>query len=101
MNNSFLKNLGASYKSHDRVLRKYTGKNPDPSRNDALQFEVGRYASASIPQLGEISAIVFEQQKSKEYGDCIHSIYITKPNGEEFLWKEIWRDRVIEMDVDF
>ena len=97
--NSFLSGL-QSEKTQDRVLRKFIGKNPDPSRNEGLRFEVGRMASAANAELGEISAILFEEKKSQEYGDCIHSIYIRKPNGEEYVWKEIWRDRIIEFDID-
>lgn len=97
---NILKGMNDSPKEH-RVLRKYTGKNPDPSRNDALRFEVGRLASQFTPELGEISAIIFEQEKSQRYNDCVHTIYIRKPNGEEYVWKEIWRDRVIEFDIDF
>lgn len=96
-----MKGFNSSAKGADKVLRKYVGKNPDPSAKEPLKFEVGRYASQYIKELGEISAIVFEQEKSQRYADCIHTIYIRKPNGEEYVWKEIWRDRVIEFDIDF
>jgi len=98
--NDFMK-FGYKDMPESVVLRKVTAKNPDPSRNDALKFEVGRLASAHTPELGEISAIVFERQKSLDFGDCIHSVYIRKPNGEEYVWKQLWRDRVVEFDIDF
>lgn len=93
--------LGGAQPSHDKILRKFIGKNPDPKKEEGLFFEVGRPASKFNEALGEISAIIFEQKKSLDFGDCIHSIYIRKPNGEEYVWKEIWRDRVIEFDIDF
>ena len=96
---SFLSGF-SQVKKHDKVLRKFIGKNPDSTKSEPLRFEVGRLASFNNPELGEISAIIFEEKKSMDFGDCVHSIFIRKPNGEEYTWKEIWRDRIIEFDID-
>lgn len=93
--------LGFSSKNekNQRILRKITYENKKQGK-DPLYFEVGKRASYNNEELGVISAIFFEEMKSDKYGDVIHSVYIRKPNGEEFIWKELWRDRIVEFDVD-
>lgn len=86
-------------KSHDTVLRKITYENKNKNK-EPLYFEVGKQASRYNEQLGVISAILFEEQKSDKLNDLIHSVYIRKPNGEEYIWKQLYRDRVIEFDID-
>lgn len=81
-----------------RLLRKLTFKNPNPGER-ALYFEVGRHLSAGRPDLGVISAIRFEEHKSLQFGQAIHTVFIQR-NKEEFAWKEIWPDRVVEFDVE-
>ena len=81
------------------VYRKITHTNPDKNK-EALYFEVGKRASKYNEELGVISAIMFDSERSKVFGDVIHNVYIRRPNGEEYLWKELWSDRVIERDID-
>lgn len=81
------------------ILRKLIVDNRDKDK-PPLYFEVGKPVSKWNDDMGEISAIIFNRQKSLEFNDAIHCIHIRKPNGEEYLWKEIWKDRIVELDVD-
>lgn len=92
-------NLTSKGTGRQHILRKITYENKKQGK-DPLYFEVGKRASYNNDELGVISAIFFEEMKSDRFRDVIHSVYIRKPNGEEFIWKELWKDRVVEFDVD-
>lgn len=86
-------------KPRKRILRKLVVDNLD-STKPPLYFEVGKPASKRTETLGIISAIIFLDQKSIQHNDLIHRIIIRKPNNEEYDWKEIYRDRIVEFDID-
>lgn len=85
-------------KSHSRVVRKLQVENTNPNER-AIYFEVGKPISKHRPELGDISAIIFDEKKSIEYKQPIHVVYIVR-DGEEYAWKEVWDKRVVEFDVD-
>jgi hypothetical protein len=92
--------LNGNFKKEAKViLRKIVVENKDKDKAP-LYFEVGKPVSKYNDEMGVISAITFNEQKSLKFVDVIHNVHIQKPNGEEFLWKEIWRDRIVEFDVD-
>lgn len=87
-----------SKKENKVILRKIVVENKDTTK-PPLYFEVGKSASKYFSEW-LVSAITFNEQKSIKFQDVIHNVFIQKPNGEEYLWKEIWRDRIVEFDVD-
>ena len=92
--------LNGDFKKESKViLRKIVVENKDKDKAP-LYFEVGKPVSKYNEEMGVISAITFNEQKSLKFIDVIHDVTICKQNGEECLWKEIWRDRIIEFDVD-
>lgn len=92
--------LNGDFKKESKViLRKIVVENKDKDKAP-LYFEVGKPVSKYNEDMGVISAITFNEQKSLKFSDVIHNVYIQKPTNEEYLWKEIWRDRIVEFDVD-
>lgn len=63
-------------------------------------FEVGKMASRSIPELGEVCAIKQAIQDGGSVKKYFYKIFIENAEGEQSLWKDVFDDEIIEYDVE-